>query len=176
VPGGAAAQLPHHSGQLCDQGGMQCGWDVVGDGGGVRWPGLECGDHSQPGLLSQLDLNQLDLNQLPRLADPLPAGRHGRGQGAIGQVPGRLATTTPQLALAHPAALAGQRLAGQADDCGGMVVGEPVEGGRPEVQLQPGQPQAGPGRQHPGVAEHAPPNGPARLLPPLHTLADSALP
>jgi hypothetical protein len=119
---------------------------------------------------------QLDLDQLPGLVDPLPVGWHGGGQGAVGQMPARLAAAAPQLALAHPSALAGHRLTGQTHDGGGVVVGQAVEGRRPRVQVQPGQAHSGPGGQYPGVAEQAAALGPAGLLPPLHTLADGALP
>ena len=80
-----------------------------------------CGGHQPgPGLLVQLDLDQF-----PRLVDPLPAGRYGHGEGAVDHVPARPAAAAPQLPLAHPAALAGQRLTGQADQRDGVVVSQP---------------------------------------------------
>ena len=74
--------------------------------------------------------------------------------------PNRTASTSERAT-----ALAGNGFTMQAHDGGGVVVGQARLGRLPDVEVQPGQPQPGPGRQDPGMAEHAPPLDPTGLLP-----------
>jgi hypothetical protein len=53
----------------------------------------------------------------------------------------------------------------QADERDRVMVGQPRLGRFPRVELKPGQPQAGAGRQHPSVAEQPAALDPAGLLP-----------
>jgi hypothetical protein len=163
---GPAAQLAHHRGQLRRDRGVHLGWHVVGDTGGVRRAGLECGHYAGSGLLGQLDLDQL-----PRLVDALPAVRDGRGQCGVGQVPAGLAAAAPQRPFAYPTALSGDGLAGQPHDGDGVMVGQPVKRRRPGVEFHPGQAQPRPSGQHPGLPQQPAPLCPAGPLPAAQLLA-----